>query len=193
MYKDEVLTQNADGELAVRVVSADEAQNNSTYNDVFALTDDGKLALRTVGGTGGGGGSGDVSSVNGKKGAVVLTGTDINSTITTYTSSGSEETTKTITEHLQTLTDSNMTLQGEVDTNAGKTAELDADLQGKVNISQGVENAGKALVVGEDGNVTVGTASGGIADVIHDDTLTGNGTTESPLSVAQPTIIIRRF
>lgn len=129
MYKDEVLTQNEDGELAVRVVSANEAQNNSTYNDVFALTDDGKLALRTVGGTGGGGGSGDVLSVNGKKGAVVLTGADINSTITTYPSTGAEETTKTITEHLQTLTDSNMTLQGEIDTNAGKTAELDADLQ----------------------------------------------------------------
>lgn len=86
-----------------------------------------------------------------------------------------------------------MALQEEIDTNAGKTAELDADVQGKVDKAQGTENAGKFLTVGEDGNVTLSEGGGGVSEVVHDDTLTGNGTSDSPLSVAKPTIIIRRF
>lgn len=269
-------------------------------------TDDGQTVraenvVVVAGGTGGGG-SGDVSSVNGKTGAVVLTGNDIKSSISTSSSTG---VIATITSHLQYLYDFGMTLQGEVDTNAGKTAELDADVQGKVDKAQGAANAGKALVVGTTGDVTlsasapllnnanndtsltVGKGAGGTAgsvtafgqsattlanysmaigtaaqatdeatgsvaigfaaqvrapntalinasgtlaqvtdgnslvfanskgtyviigedgkipveripdtvsaEIVHDDTLTGNGTTESPLSVAKPSIIIRRF
>lgn len=127
MY-DEVLERNSDGELEVRVVQSN-GDNNPNSDDVFTRDDDGKLALRVTGVGGGGGGTSEVRSVNGKKGIVVLTGDDINATINTATPTGTEATTKTITQHLQTLSDSNMALQGEIDTNAGKTAELDADLQ----------------------------------------------------------------
>lgn len=159
MY-DEVLTRNEDGELEVRVTQAS-GDTGTDKDDVFTRDDDGNLALRVTGIAGGGGGTSEVRSVNGKKGAVVLTGADINATVTKSNASGNEEVTETITQHLQYLNDFGMTLQGEVDTNAGKTAELDADVQGKVDKSQGVENAGKALVVGSDGNVTLGTSGGG--------------------------------
>lgn len=49
--------------------------------------------------SGGGSGSGDVTSVNGKTGAVTLTGNDINSTIT----GNGSDVTDTVTNHLQTL------------------------------------------------------------------------------------------
>lgn len=41
--------------------------------------------------------------------------------------------------------------------------------------------------------VGTGGGGGGMVSVSHDDTLTGDGTSGSPLSVAKPTIIIRRF
>lgn len=202
-------------------------------------------------------------------------------------------------------------MQADIDRVDGKTAELDGDLQGKVDKAQGVENAGKYLKVGDDGNVTfgegedltnvaktnvsnnftmpqtittnsdagftvkspssggylyvtrgsgtsavtmaiksgasggtfgtitnhqfqfrtfdvarmtigtdgsvklnqdvestsndnqvattkwvnqkIGQGGGGVTEVAHDDTLTGKGTTEEPLSVVKPSIIIRRF
>lgn len=127
MY-DEVLERNADGELEVRVVQSS-GDTSPDANDVFTRDDDGKLALRVTGISGGGGGTSEVRSVNGKKGAVVLTGADINATVTKSTATGNEDVTETITKHLQYLNDFGMTLQGEVDTNAGKTAELDADIQ----------------------------------------------------------------
>ena len=53
-----------------------------------------------------------------------------------------------------------MVLQQGIDDNAGKTAELDADLKtglgSKVDKSQGTENAGKFLKVGEDGTIVLG-------------------------------------
>lgn len=159
MY-DEVLERNSDGELEVRVVQAS-GDNNPNADDVFTRDDDGKLALRVTGVGGGGGGTSEVRSVNGKKGAVVLTGADIEATVTKSSSAGNEEVTETITEHLQYLNDFGMTLQGEVDTNSGKTAELDADLQGKVNIAQGTENAGKTLIVNTDGNLELSEPTGG--------------------------------
>ena len=42
-----------------------------------------------------------------------------------------------------------------------KNTEQDTAINGKVSIAQGVENAGKALVVGEDGNVAPAEVSGG--------------------------------
>lgn len=107
----------------------DSPNSDSGYVTIDGKKHKVKLTASLYGSGGGGGASGDVSSVNGKKGVVVLTGADINATINTATPTGTEPTTKTITQHLQTLSDSNMTLQGEIDTNAGKTAELDADLQ----------------------------------------------------------------
>lgn len=186
----DIITRDDDGNLAVRTVSAVEGDVTSDYDDLYTRTVDGKRALRVVGDGSGGGGSGEVTSVNGKKGKVILTGADINATLGT----GDEAKTATITEHLSDITANAMTLQQEIDTNAGKTAELDADLVGKVDKDQGAENAGKFLKVGDDGNVTLGEGGGGgVTEVAHDDTLTGNGTTESPLSVAKPQIIIRRY
>lgn len=94
----DIITRDENGDLAVRTVSATEAVTESGYDDLYARTSDGKRALRVVGGSGGSGG-GDVSSVNGKKGAVVLTGDDINATLT----NGDVTSTATITQHLQTL------------------------------------------------------------------------------------------
>lgn len=97
---DDVLERDAEGHLQVRVVTANEkADAPYNYDEVFTVTDEGKRALRVVGAGGGGSGGGDVSSVNGKKGAVVLTGADINATLTG--AGGSE--TATVTQHLQTL------------------------------------------------------------------------------------------
>lgn len=86
-----------------------------------------------------------------------------------------------------------MNLQQEIDTNAGKTAELDADLTGKVDKAQGAENVGKFLKVGTDGNVVLGDVDSGVTEVAHDDTLTGKGTTAEPLSVVKPAAIIREW
>lgn len=61
-----------------------------------------------------------------------------------------------------------------------------------VEKNQGVENADKFLKVGTDGQV-IASSEHFLAAVSHDDTLTGDGTSESPLSVAKPTIIIRRW
>lgn len=98
MAYDDVLTRNADGELEVRVTQAVEKQNvSNNYDDVFTITTDGKRALRVVGAGGGGGGA--VSSVNGQTGAVVLTGAEINATLT----DGDATETATVTQHLQTL------------------------------------------------------------------------------------------
>lgn len=72
-----VLTTNDDGDLAIRTVSAEESTSANSLGVVTA-TSDGKLAIRVVGG---GGGSGAVSSVNGKTGVVVLTGADLTTTV----------------------------------------------------------------------------------------------------------------
>ena len=51
--------------------------------------------------------------------------------------------------------------QAEFDDLAGQVTDLKSQITGKVNVAQGVENAGKALVVGADGNVAPGDMSGG--------------------------------
>lgn len=55
-------------------------------------------------------------------------------------------------------------LKTTVDTHTSEIAQLTVDVgnltTSKVNVAQGTENAGKALVVGVDGNVTVGNAGG---------------------------------
>lgn len=84
-------------------------------------------------------------------------------------------------------------MQADIDRVDGKTAELDGDLQGKVDKAQGAANVGKFLKVGADGNVMLGDVDTGVTEVAHDDTLTGKGTTEEPLSVAKPKIILRRW
>ena len=52
-YENDVLTRNEDSELAVRVVTATEGTNNSSYDDVFTRDSNGKLAVRVVGAGGG--------------------------------------------------------------------------------------------------------------------------------------------
>lgn len=57
-------------------------------------------------------------------------------------------------------------LKTTVDTHTSEIAQLTNDVgnltTSKVNVAQGIENAGKALVVGVDGNVTTGSVSGGL-------------------------------
>ena len=48
-YENDVLTRNEDSELAVRVVTATEGTNNSSYDDVYTRDTNGKLAVRVVG------------------------------------------------------------------------------------------------------------------------------------------------
>lgn len=52
-YENDVYTRNEDSELAVRVVTATEGTNNSSYDDVFTRDTNGKLAVRVVGAGGG--------------------------------------------------------------------------------------------------------------------------------------------
>lgn len=105
----DIITRDDNGDLAVRTVTATEDATVSEYDDLYARTTDGKRALRVVG-AGGGTGGGDVSSVNGKKGAVVLTGADINSTLT----GTGDPVTATITDHLQTLKNDESELGNQV-------------------------------------------------------------------------------
>jgi hypothetical protein len=77
MPSNDVLTRNGDGDLAVRTVSATESSTVVNPNDVYTRDEDGNLAIRTVGGSG----EGQVTSVNGKTGAVVT----INDNSTTST------------------------------------------------------------------------------------------------------------
>lgn len=56
-------------------------------------------------------------------------------------------------------------------------------LAGKVNLAQGVDNAGKVMTVGEDGNLA--PADIPPATITTDATLTGTGTPDSPLGVGQ--------
>lgn len=64
-----------------------------------------------------------------------------------------------------------------------EAAQALSGLAGKVNIDQGEENAGKVMTVGEDGNLAPADAPS--ATITTDDTLTGTGTVDSPLGVAQ--------
>lgn len=57
MAYDDVLTRNDNEELAVRVVSATESATVVNPNDVYTRDTSGNLAIRTVGNSGGGGGS----------------------------------------------------------------------------------------------------------------------------------------
>ena len=52
-YENDIYTRNEDSELAVRVVTATEGTNNSSYDDVFTRDANGKLAVRVVGAGGG--------------------------------------------------------------------------------------------------------------------------------------------
>jgi len=89
----DIITRDENGDLAVRTVSATVSETESEYDDLYVRTSDGKRALRVVGD------GGDVSSVNGQKGNVVLTGADINATLT----GDGDPVTATVTDHLQTL------------------------------------------------------------------------------------------
>ena len=75
-------------------------------------------------------------------------------------------------------------LQTQITAQAGEIAKLDSE---KIDKNQGTINAGKYLMVGDDGIVGLtdsGGGGGGIANVIHDSTLTGAGTDTSPLGLS---------
>lgn len=74
-------------------------------------------------------------------------------------------------------------LQTQITAQAGEIAKLDSE---KIDKNQGTVNAGKYLMVGDDGIVglTESGGGGGIANVIHDSTLTGAGTNASPLGLS---------
>ena len=84
---DDALTRNGQGELAVRTVSTS-GDNYVDKNDVYTRDNDGKLCVRTVGN---GGGGGDVTSVNGKTGAVILTGADLTTLVEIDTATLTQE------------------------------------------------------------------------------------------------------
>lgn len=93
-------TLDANGAAAVRLTA--NGGTPDAYNTTHAIDGNGNAALRVVcedGSIGGGSGGGDVSSVNGKKGDVVLTAADINATLT----GDGNPVTATVSEHLQTL------------------------------------------------------------------------------------------
>jgi hypothetical protein len=76
-------------------------------------------------------------------------------------------------------------LQTQITAQAAAIATLDSE---KLDKNQGDINAGKYLVVGNDGNIELtssgGGGSGGISSVAHDETLSGAGTDASPLGLA---------
>ena len=76
MPSESKFTTDAQGNVAVRVVSQTEALPASDPNWMFARDTNGNIAVRVVG-EGGGGGGGAVDSVNGKTGVVVLDAEDV--------------------------------------------------------------------------------------------------------------------
>lgn len=76
-------------------------------------------------------------------------------------------------------------LQTQITAQAGAIAGLEND---KLDRNLDPLNAGKYLIVGDDGNVGLtasgGGGSGGISSVAHDSTLTGAGTDASPLGLS---------
>lgn len=103
-----IMVNDGTGTLRRAVATSDiqgtiEFQDNVNSTNAYVTTPDGEkhrvVLVANLGGSGGGSGSGDVTSVNGKTGAVTLTGNDINSTIT----GNGSDVTDTVTNHLQTL------------------------------------------------------------------------------------------
>lgn len=64
-----------------------------------------------------------------------------------------------------------------------EAAQALSALAGKVNIAQGADNAGKVMTVGADGNLAPADVPS--ATITTDATLTGSGTADSPLGIAQ--------
>jgi hypothetical protein len=84
------------------------------------------------------------------------------------------------------MNQSDSELQAQITAQAAAIATLDSE---KLDKNQGDINAGKYLVVGNDGNIELTTSGGGggggIGAVNHDETLSGAGTDDSPLGVAK--------
>ena len=75
-------------------------------------------------------------------------------------------------------------LQSQITAHAAAIVKLDSE---KLDKQQGSVNAGKVLVVGDDGNIelTSEIGGGGLQAVAHDSTLSGAGTDTSPLGLAE--------
>lgn len=82
------------------------------------------------------------------------------------------------------MNQSDSELQAQITAQAAAIATLDSE---KLDKNQGSINAGKVLTVGEDGLVvpTAGGTGGGLQAVSHDNTLSGAGTDDSPLGLAE--------
>lgn len=82
------------------------------------------------------------------------------------------------------MNQSDSELQSQITAQAAAIATLDSE---KLDKNQGSINAGKVLMVGEDGVVvpTAGGTGGGLQAVSHDNTLSGAGTDDSPLGLAE--------
>lgn len=165
MDKD-IYTTNSNGEAAVRV--ATNVTGNKT--SIYGTDSSGNAAMRVIGITGGGG---EVTSVNGKKGVVVLTGEDINATL----SDGETSTTATVSEHLQTLKNDEKGLGDQVSSIESKipgNASAENPLVTKADVSSGSglpEQAGHTGFLQTDGTnatwsdvaaVTTGGSGSGI-------------------------------
>ena len=92
-------------------------------------------------------------------------------------------------EEMDIRADMNQTdseLQAQITVQAAAIATLDSE---KLDKNQGDINAGKYLIVGNDGNIELTTSGGGggggLGSVAHDNTLSGAGTDESPLGLAE--------
>lgn len=103
-----IMVDDGTGTLRRAVATSDiqgtiEFQDNVNSTNAYVTTQDGEkhrvVLVANLGNSGGGSGSGDVTSVNGKTGAVVLSGNDIKSTVT----GNGSAVTDTVTNHLQTL------------------------------------------------------------------------------------------
>ena len=99
-----IMVNDGTGTLRRAVATSDiqgtiEFQDNVNSTNAYVTTPDGEKHRVVLVANLSGSGAGDVTSVNGKTGAVTLTGNDINSTIT----GNSSDVTDTVTNHLQTL------------------------------------------------------------------------------------------
>ena len=64
-------------------------------------------------------------------------------------------------QRLTTAEDQIVAAQNDISAIKTKNTQQDTAINGKISIAQGAANAGKALIVGSDGNVTPGDVSGG--------------------------------
>ena len=162
---DDVLERNDSGDLEVRVVNST-GDNGTDVNDVFTRDDEGRLALRTVGG-GSGGGTGGLTSVSHDN---------------TLEGRGTSASPLKVAAKITAVIPDSAT--------AGNQLVTEYDLMQHSELPPQTGNAGKVLSTNGATPEWIDAPGG---TVVHDDTLSGSGTTENPLSVIKPAAIIREW